>query len=126
MSAVTSYKELLVWQKAMDFTVSCYRLTERFPRTETYGLSSQMQRAAVSIPSNIAEGAGRVHTREYIRHVSIAHGSLLEVETQTILAERLGYLTPVHTEPVLHTAAEIGRMLRGLIASLERKLTERE
>ncbi len=120
--SVASYRDLTVWQKAMDFTVAVYKLTAKFPRNETYGLASQVQRSAVSIPSNIAEGAGREHTREYIHHAAIAHGSLLEAETQVLLAERLGYLTSDETRPVLELAGEIGRMLRGLIASLERKL----
>jgi four helix bundle protein len=121
---VLSYRELGVWQKAMDFTVACYRLTGHFPRNETYGLASQLQRAAVSIPANIAEGAGRESTREYIHFASIAHGSLLEAETHVLLAERLGYLNSTQTTPVLTVAAEIGRMLRGLMASLDRKLAQ--
>jgi four helix bundle protein len=119
---VTSYHDLLVWQKAIDFVVDCYRLTGHFPRTETYGLASQLQRAAVSIPSNIAEGAGRGHTREFIRHLGIARGSLFEAETQIIISERLNYATAEVTRPLLAAVAEIGRMMHGLIASLERKL----
>lgn len=120
---VASYRDLTAWQRAMDLTVECYRLTGRFPRTETYGLASQLQRAAVSVPANIAEGAGREHTREYIHHAAYAHGSLLEVETHLLLASRVGYLTPGDIEPLLATSGEIGRMLRGLIAALERKLS---
>jgi four helix bundle protein len=119
---VTSYHDLTVWQKAIDLVTECYRLTERFPRTEVYGLASQLQRAAVSVPSNIAEGAGRHHTREYVRHLGIAGGSLFEAETQIIIASRLGYVTADDTRPLLAVVAEIGRMLHGLIASLERKL----
>lgn len=118
---VASYRDLSVWQRAMDLTVVCYRLSARFPKTETYGLASQLQRAAVSVPANIAEGAGREHTREYIHHAGYAHGSLLEVETHLLLSERLGYLEPKDVEPALAAAAEVGRMLRGLIAALERK-----
>ena len=120
--AVTSYHDLTVWQKAIDLVVDCYKLTERFPRTEQYGLMSQLQRAAVSIPSNIAEGAGRGHTREYLRHLGIARGSLFETETQIIIARRLGYVADQDTRPLLGLVTEIGRMLHGLIASLERKL----
>lgn len=119
-----SYRELTVWQKAMDLTAACYRLTARFPKTETYGLASQLQRAAVSVPSNIAEGAGREHTREYVNHASIARGSLLEAETHVLLAVRLGYLTESEAEPVLSLSAEVSRMLRGLIVALQRKLDE--
>lgn len=119
---VASYRDLLVWQKAMDYTVACYQLTDLFPRTETYGLASQLRRSAVSIASNIAEGAGRLHTREYMYHVSVASGSLSETETQVLLAERLGYITADQLKPVLALAAEIGRMLRGLHTALERKV----
>jgi four helix bundle protein len=123
---VTSYHDLIVWQRAMAFVVDGYRLTGCFPRTETYGLASQLQRAAVSVPSNIAEGAGRGHTREFIRHLGISRGSLFEAETQIILSHRLGYTTPDQIDPVLKAVAEIGRMLHGLIASLEKKLTEND
>jgi four helix bundle protein len=119
---VASYRDLTVWQRAMDFTVECYELTGRFPRTETYGLASQLLRAAVSIPSNIAEGAGREHTREYIHHAGYSNGSLFDAETQILLAQRLGYLTSEQVESALTTSSEVGRMLRGLISALERKL----
>ena len=102
--------------------MDCYALTGCFPKSELYGLSSQLQRAAVSIPSNIAEGAGRGHRREYIRHLGIARGSLFESETQIIISQRLGYTTPEQIAPLLDLVAEVGRMLHGLIASLERKL----
>lgn len=119
---VTSYHDLIVWQKAIDFVGCVYELTGRFPRTELYGLMSQLQRAAISVPSNIAEGAGRGHTREFIHHCYIARGSLYETETQIIIAQRLGYATEQDTQPPLGMIAEIGKMLNGLIASLERKL----
>ncbi len=123
---VTSYRDLGVWQKAIEFVVDAYRFTNRFPRTEQYGLTSQLQRAVVSVPSNIAEGAGRGYTREYIRHVGIARGSLFEAETQIVIAQRLGYATEVEVEPLLLKVAELGRMLHGLTASLERKLRPEE
>ena len=119
---VTSYHDLVVWQKAIDFVVDCYSLTAQFPRSEMYGLSSQVQRSAVSVPSNIAEGAGRLHTREYIRHLGISRGSLFEAETQIIISQRLNYSTPEAIQPLLASVAEIGRMLHGLITALERKL----
>ena len=78
---IASYRDLQVWRKAMDFVVACYEVARDFPKTETYGLSSQLQRAAVSIPANIAEGRSRRHTREFIHHLSIAYGSLTEAET---------------------------------------------
>ncbi len=119
---VTSYHDLVVWQRGIDFVVDCYRLSGGFPRNEVYGLSSQLQRAAVSVPANIAEGAGRGHTREYIRHLGIARGSLFEAETHILIAGRLGYATAEQTRPLVAAVAEIGRMLHGLMASLERKL----
>lgn len=119
---VTSYHDLGVWQRAIGFVVDCYKLTEQFPRTETFGLASQLQRSAVSVPSNIAEGAGRLHTREYLRHLGISRGSLFEAETQIIIALRLNYANRDRIEPLLSAVAEIGRMLHGLITALERKL----
>ncbi len=120
--AVASYRELAVWKKAIDFVVETYKVTGHFPRAELYGLVSQLQRAVVSIPSNIAEGAGRIHTREYIHHVGIARGSLFEAETQIIVAGRLGYATDDEVGPLLQMVDEVGRMISGLIASLERRL----
>jgi len=87
------YKDLLVWQKGMDLVVAVYKLTKTFPTTELYGLTSQMQRAVVSIPSNIAEGHALKQTQAYVRHLAIASGSLAELETQLEIANRLGYLS---------------------------------
>src|ERR1041384_3206928 len=115
-----SYRDLVVWQKAMEFVVAVYRVTQAFPKSEVYGLSSQMQRAAVSIPSNIAEGHGLKQTQAYLRHLAIASGSLCELETQIEIANRLGYL-PVKETAVLAQAKEIGRMLSGLRQSLQAK-----
>jgi four helix bundle protein len=106
----------------MDFTVACYQATDRFPRTETYRLCDQLQRAAVSVPSNIAEGQGRTHTKEFLYHLSCAQGSLFEAETQILLAERLGYLTPDSAKEVLSLSGEVGRMLNGLRNALLRKI----
>ena len=119
--SIRSYRDLEVWQKAMDLVVECYRVAERFPKTETYGLTSQLQRAAVSIPANIAEGHGRSHTREYLHHISIAYGSLMEVETHLQIASRLSYLDNSSLQILLDKSAEIGRMLNGLM----RKLSDR-
>lgn len=119
---LASYHDLIVWQKVIDFVVDTYRLTGKFPRTELYGLMAQLQRAVVSIPSNIAEGAGRLHTREFIHHAGIARGSLFEAETQIIVAQRLGYVSEEEIKPLLVMVGELGGMLHGLIVSLERKL----
>ncbi len=124
--ALASYHDLLAWQRAIDFVVDTYKLTGQFPRTELYGLTAQLQRAAVSIPSNIAEGAGRIHTREYIHHAGIARGSLFEAETQIIVAQRLGFVSEDNTRPLLNAVAEVGRLLHGLIVALERKLNPGE
>ena len=119
---VKSYRDLKVWNQAMELVILCYQLTSKFPKTEIYGLSSQIQRAAVSIPANIAEGKGRVHLGDYIYHLSIANGSLKELETHLLIAERLSYLDIQELQTVLNLSDERGRMLNTLIEKLnERK-----
>ena len=113
------YRELMVWQKGMDLVVAVYRLTATFPKSETFGLASQLQRAAVSVPSNIAEGNALKQTKAYLRHLAIASGSLAEIETQLEIAERLGYATG---HDLRSQANEIGRMLTVLRQKLEAKL----
>ncbi len=108
----------------MDLAVNCYRSTESFPRHQLYGLTSQLRRAAASIPANIAEGRGRRHTREYIQHLPIAAGSLAEVETHLELAARLGYVSAEIINPLHEQCSEIGRMLNGLAKSLEARLQQ--
>lgn len=112
------HEDLVVWQKAMDLVLAVYRLTKVFPRSELYALTNQMRRAAVSIPSNIAEGHALKQTQAYIRHLAIASGSLAELETQLEIASRLGYLAPAN-RPVMRQANEVGRMLAGLRKSLQ-------
>jgi len=112
------YSELLVWQKAMDLVTSTYRLTATFPASEKFGLIGQLQRAAVSIPANIAEGHGRKSTKAYLNHLSIANGSLMEFETLVRIAVRLGYLKLKEESEVLSGTDEIGKMLSGLRRSL--------
>jgi len=123
--SVQGHKDLEVWQKAMDLVIDIYKLTASFPSKEVYGLASQMQRAAVSIPSNIAEGHGLKQTQAYLRHLAIANGSLTELETQLEIAERLGYLS-VEGRPIIQKAHEVGRMLSGLRKSLRSRLAEPE
>ena len=106
----------------MNLVVTCYEVTENFPKSEMYGLAIQLQRAAVSVPANIAEGQGRNHTKEFINHLSIAYGSLMEVETHLQIAARLGYLKEVHLRESLLQTNEIGRMLNGLMQALSRRL----
>jgi len=110
----------------MDLVEACYRLTKNLPQSEIYGLSSQIRRAAVSIPANIAEGHGRRSLGEYTQHLSIANGSLKELETHLMIAGRLKYCAENETAPALEACAEIGRMLSGLIQKpRQRKLQER-
>ena len=113
-----SYRELLVWQKATDFAVECYRFTAPFPKAETYGLTSQIRRARVSIPANIAEGYGRGSRKEYVQFLLIAQGSLKELETHIIIAERLAYLTSIQRDFELAQTDEMGGMLGSLIRRL--------
>ena len=112
-----SYRELIVWQKAMGFVMEVYAATKSFPRDELYGLATQLRRAAVSVPSNIAEGQARYSPREFHQFLSHARGSLVEIETQLMIAQNLGYLTEQYTQHLLDKAAELGKILNGLIAS---------
>jgi four helix bundle protein len=117
---VESYRDLLVWQRGMALVEAVYRETRSFPRSEVYGLVSQMRRAAVSVPANVAEGHGRRHRKEYLHFLSTAHGSLMELETHVVIAERLGYLHPQARERLLSETEELGRMLNGLMRALSR------
>src|SRR5437868_11266056 len=118
MSAIKSYRDLLVWQKAIDLVVDAYRATAPFPKSETYGLTSQIRRAATSIPANIAEGYGRGSRKEYVQFLTFAQGSLKELETHFIVAEKLSYLTAVQMNRLLSQTDELGRMLGSLIRKL--------
>ena len=115
---VASHKDLLVWQRSMDLVETVYRLTASLPSAELWGLVSQMRRAAVSVPSNIAEGYGRQATGEYRHHLSIGRGSLLELETQILLSKRLKYRQPNGADTVLKEIEEISRMLATLVSKL--------
>ena len=112
--AVKSYRELIVWQKAMDLAESVYKVTSLFPREEVYGLTAQTRRSAVSVASNIAEGQGRKSTRDFLNFLSIARASLCEMETQVLLAERLRYVQGQNGSSLLDQAAEVGRLINGL------------
>lgn len=113
-----SYKDLIVWQKAMDLVVEIYQLTKHFPKDEMYSLTDQIRRAVVSVPSNIAEGKGRHSVAEFKHFISIAQGSLAETETQMLLAIRLNYVSEVQTENVLHLREEISKMLVSLYSKI--------
>jgi four helix bundle protein len=123
VSSVRGYRDLRVWQNAMDLVVEAYRLSAAFPREETYGLQSQLRKAAVSVPANIAEGHGREHLGDYLYLLSVANGSLMELETHCLIAERLTYVSQRDLSPVLDHASDVGRMLSGLIGSLKRRRT---
>ncbi len=113
-----NYQDLIAWQRAMDLVEEVYRVTKAWPREETYGLTNQVRRAAVSIPSNIAEGQGRSSPAEFARFLSIAHGSLREVETQLLIASRLAYPDTQTISTTLDRTAEVGRLIQGLLRSL--------
>jgi four helix bundle protein len=116
-----SYKDLQVSQKAYQLCLEIYGVTKSFPKGEAYGLTSQIRRAAVSIPSNIAEGYGRKTTPDYLKSLYIAYGSNCELETQVLLAKDLGYTNGEDAERLLGAVGDVERMLKALIKSLERK-----
>lgn len=114
------FEDLVVWQKSMDLTTQIYQLTAGFPSEEKYGLRSQLRRAAVSVPSNIAEGQGRRTAGEFLNLLSVASGSLAECQTQLYLALRLGLIENNSCDKLIAMTKEIGRLLGGLMKSLER------
>jgi four helix bundle protein len=113
-----SYQELVGWQKSMALVADIYRHTQHFPKDEAYGLTSQIRRAAVSIPSNIAEGQGRLTSAEFKQFLGHARGSVFEVETQLLIARDLGYLSDEAVQAMLERVQEVGRILSGLLSSL--------
>jgi four helix bundle protein len=119
---VQSYRDLTVWQLGMDLAAAVYELTDTFPAREKYGLASQLQRSAVSIPANIAEGRAKDSTKQYLFHVSVAMGSVAESETHLMLAERFGYVTREAVAGSLTLCDRIGRMLHNLRKTLKTKL----
>lgn len=119
--SVDSYRDLIVWQKSMDLVVVCYEITKSFPPNEVYGLTSQLKRAAVSIPANIAEGHGRHGLGEYIHFLGIAQGSLREMETHLLIAKRLDFISSDKLNIALDLSTEISKMISGLTRSLRNK-----
>jgi four helix bundle protein len=120
MNEIKSYRDLIVWQKAMEFVRLVYVLSRDFPRDEQFGLTSQLRRSAVSIPSNVAEGHGRGSTADYLRFLFIARGSLFEAQTQIEVAQMLGFAhTSLHPE-IFPLSSEIEKMLNALIRNLSR------
>ena len=120
--SIRSYRDLDVWNVAMDLAASCYKVTREFPREEMFGLTSQIRRAASSIPANIAEGHGRDSTCEFLRHLSIARGSLMELETHVLLAVRVERMKSPDSKQLLELADRVARMLSNLRSSLEKRL----
>lgn len=122
--SVNSYEDLKVWQKSIDLVTDIYILVKNLPREELYSLSDQIRRAAVSIPSNIAEDEQRQSSKEYLKFLSIAKGSLGELKTQIIICERLGYINKNEQETFCSRCDEIGRMLNGLMKSIAIKINK--
>lgn len=123
MTNITSFRDLLVWQKSMDLAVRCYRTAQRLPKLEQIVLGYQLRKSSVSMPSNVAEGFSRHSTPHYIQHLWTAHASGAELETQLEMGSRLELFTTVQGELLIRDAQEVGRMINGLVRSLER--TER-
>ncbi len=119
MSSIQSFKDLIVWQKSMLLAKKVYILTENYPKNEMYGIVSQMRRASVSIPSNIAEGYGRKSRKEYSQFYSIAYGSLLELETQLLLSFDLGFIKETEFKTINSTTEEVSKMLFTMIEKLK-------
>ena len=120
-TAINSYRDLLVWEAAVELAVSCYSATKPFPNSEIYGMTSQIRRSSTSIAANIAEGHGRESTGVFIQFLRVAQGSLKELETHLILSGRVGLMPENDVTGLLGKADEIGRMLRSLVRSLQRK-----
>ncbi|MHB8499467.1 MAG: four helix bundle protein [Candidatus Acidiferrales bacterium] len=111
---IESYQDLLVWQKSMDLVTVIYKIVIKLPLNEQYGLASQLRRAAVSIPANIAEGFGRWHAKEFVRFLLIANGSVKELETHLLIGVRLGFISPKETETPMQMTSEISKMIFAL------------
>jgi len=123
--SIRSYRDLQVWQRGIVLAETSYHLSQKLPRDERFGLVVQIRKAAVSIPANVAEGHGRAHLGDYLRFLSIAKGSLMELETHVILAERLRYVNQQDTTAFFQQSTELGRMLAGLITALRKRRQQR-
>jgi four helix bundle protein len=122
---INSYRDLRVWQEAMELAEVCYRLIRGFPREEIFGSSSQIRRSSASVPANIAEGHGRENTRSFIQYLRIAQGSLKELETHLLLAQRVGLVETAQADPLMARCEILGKRIRSLIRSLQQKVAER-
>lgn len=122
MTKINNYKDLLVWQKAMNLVVEVYKTTKMLPKEEAFGISDQMRRAAVSIPSNIAEGYGRQTPKSYAQFLTVARGSAYELETQLLLCQKIHHISSEITKTLIATISEITKMLTSLINKLHQQL----
>lgn len=118
---INSYRDLIVWKAAVELAVACYSATKPFPTSESYGMTSQIRQSSASVAANIAEGHGRENTGAFVQFLRIAQGSLKELETHLILSERVGLLAAVQLGALLRQSEEIGKMLRSMVRSLQRK-----
>ncbi|MEX0953599.1 MAG: four helix bundle protein [Rhizobiaceae bacterium] len=119
--SINSYRDLLVWQAAVELYVACYSTTKGFPSSEAYGMTSQIRRSAASVAANIAEGHGRESTGAFVQFLRVAQGSLKELETDLVLTHRVGLIVDQHVADLLGKCEEIGKMLRSLVRSLQSK-----
>jgi four helix bundle protein len=122
MTRIRSFRDLIAWQKAMDLVERVYQSSAEWPSSEKYGLTSQIRRAAVSVPSNIAEGQGRQSPKEFLNHLSMAYGCLMELETQLLIGERFGYVPSGLSSELQAQAAEVGRLINGRSSSIRKEL----
>jgi four helix bundle protein len=120
--SISRFRELRAWQLGMDLTERVYLITHSFPKSEIYGLTSQIRRAAVSIPSNLAEGHGRTSTKEFLQFISIAYGSICELETQILLSHRLKYIETIDLEAISALLIETSKTIRGLQKAMKEKV----
>lgn len=120
MQKITSFRQLIVWQKSMDLAARCFELVRKFPRAEQAALGFQIQKSAMSIPSNVAEGFSRHSTPSYVQHLWIAHASGAELDTQLELSRRIALIDARAAETLIGDAREVGRIINGLVRSLER------
>jgi four helix bundle protein len=120
VAEINSYRDLKIWRAAMDIAERCYALTSDFPKSEVYGMTSQIRRASVSVPANIAEGYGRESTGNFIALLRVAQGSVKELETHLLLCSRVGLVEAERAEPLLAQCDELGKMLRSYIRSIQR------
>jgi four helix bundle protein len=117
-----SFRELEVWKLAMDLAEACYRITKSFPKDELFGMTSQVRRSAASIPANIAEGQGREHTKEFLNHLSVARGSLMELQTHLLLGQRVGLLKDNDLDTLIALCERVSQMISRLQQALRRRL----